>query len=271
MATATVVATGRAFPEALRWRQGRLWFSDMLTGEVISVIPGDEPRVELSREPMVGGLGWLPGDDLLVVACEERRILRRRCDGSTTVHADLSSAWEFPANDMYVDADGSAWVGSYGFDPVTSEPSSSSLVHIEPAGEAWTLVASGLVFPNGMDRIDPDHLVVAETFADRLALVHTADAPRITRRLDLPRGATPDGLSVAPDGTVWVASAYGHAVLAVDMTRERISRAIELPGVGVYDCVWGGAHGNTLFVAISDLDETHVAATRPGQVVAYEF
>lgn len=271
MATSADVVDGLAFPEALRWHNGRLWFSDMLTGEVISVAPGAEPIVEFAHPPMVGGLGWSPEGDLLVVACESRHILRVGDSGAQSVHADLSSTWTFPANDMHVDDDGVAWVGSYGFDPGTSQPQTSALIRIDADGTRWSTVADGLVFPNGTDRLDDARLVVAETFADRLAIVHTAGPISVTERCDLPRGSTPDGLSVAPDGTVWVASAYGHAVLAVDVERGHITRAIELPDVGVYDCVWGGPDGNTLFVAVSDVDETHVAVTRPGRILAYSF
>lgn len=271
MATYAEAAGGLAFPEALRWRDGRLWFSDMLTGEVISLVLGAEPVVEFAHTPMVGGVGWLPEGDLLVVECESRHILRVGESGAQSVHADLSSEWTFPANDMHVDGDGAAWVGSYGFDPGTSKPEASSLIRIDADGTRWSSVAEGLVFPNGMDRLDDAHLVVAETFADRLAIVRTSDPISVMERCDLPRGSTPDGLSVAPDGTVWVASAYGNAVLEVDVTRQHITRAIELPDVGVYDCVWGGSDGSTLFVAVSDVDETNVAVTRPGRILAYSF
>lgn len=113
---------GLGFPEALRWRDGALWCSDMFRSRVLRWTPGSAVQVALDRDAgapvQPGGLGWLPDGTLLMVDCLERRVLALAPDASTPrLYADLADHIDRPANDMHVDADGTVWVGSYGFDP----------------------------------------------------------------------------------------------------------------------------------------------------------
>jgi len=48
----------------------------------------------------------------------------------------------------------------------------------------------------------------------------------------------------------------------------RYERMIELPGLGVYDVTFGP--DDTVFVAVSDTDETHVTVTRPGKILIFD-
>ncbi len=49
--SATEVVSGIRFPEGNRWHDGRLWYSDMHTGEVFSVDPVRRTRDHASRRP----------------------------------------------------------------------------------------------------------------------------------------------------------------------------------------------------------------------------
>ncbi len=62
----TVLLDGLGFPESPRWHDGRLWFSDMGTNQVMTVdLDGNaETVVEVQGQP--SGLGWLPDERLLV-------------------------------------------------------------------------------------------------------------------------------------------------------------------------------------------------------------
>ena len=65
------------FAEGPRWRDGRLWFSDMHGEAVYSVSLDGDRRTELQlpgRRP--SGLGFLPDGSLLVVSMLDRQILR---------------------------------------------------------------------------------------------------------------------------------------------------------------------------------------------------
>src|SRR5580658_3780307 len=107
-----LLTSGVVFGEGPRWRDDRLWFSDMhgeavwtvdLTGhrELVVELPGRRPS----------GLGFLPDGDLLIVSMVERHVLR--WNGSEiTVHADMSRLVPFDCNDMVVNSDGRAYVGS---------------------------------------------------------------------------------------------------------------------------------------------------------------
>lgn len=261
-----ILLSGLAFPESLRWHTGELWFSDVLAGRVMRAT-ADGEAIEVARvSPSCSGIGWLPSGDLLVVECEGRRILRVDDHGGLTLHSDLSSRWQFPANDMMVDPDGTAWVGSFGYAPETDAPVPSNLIQVSPDGRPLAEVEN-LVFPNGMARLDEHHFVVSETFADRLAVVNTQGRPRVVDRISLAAGSTPDGLAVREDGSVWVALAYSECVMRVDLNTGQCERAIEIPDVGVYDCVFTGPH--EILVASSTKDETHVLRDLPGTIMRF--
>ena len=263
------VLTGLAFPESMRWHNGELWFSDVLAGKVYRAdINAGEYFEVASIPPIVSGLGWLPNGDLLAVDCDARQVIKIDSIGAKNVYANLSQMWQYPANDMLVDDDGTAWIGGYGFDPETESPKESSLARYKDG--VLDFPVDSLVFPNGMARLDSTHFVVAETFADRLAIIETdpQGTVRIAKRIALPANSTPDGLTIDQEGNIWVASAYGEAVLKVDPVHGGVERAIEIKGRGVFDCTFGGPELGTLFIAVSDVDESKALVNLPGEVLA---
>lgn len=270
------------FPEALRWRDGALWFSDMFRSRVVRWqpdAPGSPATTMLdvfAGGPTVpGGLGWLPDGSLLVVDCTQRRVLRMR-DNAVTVHADLTRVMAHPANDMHVDPDGTAWVGGYGFDPELDAPVPSPLVRIAPDGTVST-TTSTFVFPNGCERDAAGALVVAETFADCVSSLSRDNDD--TQRRRLPTGSGPDGLSIAANGDVYVALAFAGALarltsasVAPDAPADIIYRPDPIaagPGagpLGVYDCA---VHpdGRRIAVAMASLDEALAERVDTGRIV----
>src|SRR4051812_15103059 len=108
MSTETVLAD-LIFPEGPRWREGRLWFSDMHAGEVIAMSPDGRRETMLKHDGFVSGLGWLPDGRLLVVAMDEQKLLRVEADGTVVEHADLSGIATGRCNDMVVDDQGRAY------------------------------------------------------------------------------------------------------------------------------------------------------------------
>jgi sugar lactone lactonase YvrE len=104
---------------------------------------------------------------------QTRRLLRVT-DGATTVHADLGRVGGDFLNDMVIDGDGNAYVGTRTRDmrpsrsPLASSYELDSLVFVDPDGHV-RVAADHLVAPNGTV-IAPDgsFLVVAETYAHRL-------------------------------------------------------------------------------------------------------
>jgi len=282
----TTELDGLYFPEALRWHEGELWFSDMFDSRVVRWSPGKTAETVIDADsgcPTVpGGLGWLTPDHdpmgrgaLLVVDCEGRRILALR-DGQLSVHADLGDHFAFPANDMHVDSDGTAWVGSYGFDPEGEELVPSALVRVDPTGRMRG-TSQRFVFPNGCERDQAGRLVVAETFADCVSLWDESTDSRDV--IALAPGSGPDGISIAADGVIYVALAFARQLVAVSPidTTARIvysPPAITVgPGAGplaCYDCAVEPS-GRRIAVALASADEELAERVPTGRIVLLDL
>ena len=265
-----VVADGFHFLEGPRWRDGRLWVSDM-HGERVVTVTSDgvvEPIVEVPTQP--SGLGWLPDGRLLVVSMTDRRLLRLE-GGRLVVHADLSGLATFHCNDMVVDAAGRAYVGNFGYDYEAGQAFTSAvlaLVHpdgrVEPA-------ADDLAFPNGTV-ITPDGgtLIVAETFAHRLTAFTIAAGGRLAGRrtwASLDEQVYPDGICLDAEGAVWVASPLTNEAIRVregGAVTDRVAADRH-----VIACMLGGVDRRTLFVlAVRAIPRAEARAQRDARILA---
>jgi len=237
------------FPEGPRWRDGRLWFSDMHAREVVTVDErgARETIVEVPGSP--SGLGWLPDGRLLVVSMEDRRVLRLE-DGRLVEHADLSELAPFHLNDMVVDARGNAYVGNFGFDlHGGARLAYTCLILVAPDGAA-RVVAEDLAFPNG-SVVTPDGgtLIVAESFGRVLtAFEIEADGSLAGRRRWAAVSFNPDGIALDADGCIWCA----HPIQPGAFLRVAAGGAVT-DRIGVADgagfaCALGGADRRTLFL-----------------------
>ena len=203
-----LLADGLVFGEGPRWRDDRLWFSDM-HGEAVRTVTLDgqlETAVALpGREP--SGLGWLPDGSLLIVSMQEREILR--WDGDTVrVHADLADLAPDRCNDMVVDARGNAYVGTYPSPPEFR----GVLIHVAPDGTP-SVAAEDMRFPNGSVVADDGRtLIVAESIGRRLTRFTIADdgtlSDRATHVTTKPDG--PDGICLDVEGAVWAGFPMAH-------------------------------------------------------------
>ena len=258
----SVLLDGLAFPEAPRWRDGKLWFSDMHDHRVLTVDPDGrvEEVVEVPNQP--SGLGWLPDGRLLVVSMTDCKLMRLEGD-RLALHADLSELASFHLNDMVVDAHGRAYVGNFGFDlNAQAAPAPAELILVTPDGQA-RVVAEKLDFPNG-SVITPDGrtLIVGETFGARLTAFDIADdgslsGRRIWAQLE---GAVPDGICLDGEGAVWVASPPFKEVLRVREGGEVVER-VDTDQQAIA-CMLGGPERRTLFVLTApsvDPDECRAA------------
>jgi len=245
-----LLVDGLDFGEGPRWHDGRLWYSDFYQHRVYAVSPGGarETILDLGSE-QPSGLGWMPDGSLLVVAMTARRVLRM-ADGEVTIHADLSEIATWHCNDMVVAADGTAYVGNFGWDIEhdRGHPLAATLAVVRPDGS----VQSGpgdLLFPNG-SVITPDGstLVIAETFGGRFsAFPLDADGcPGEGREWAPVPGAAPDGCTLDSDGGIWFADAAGSGVVRV-LEGGTITDRLPTPQPA-YACMLGGDDGRTLFI-----------------------
>ncbi len=249
----TTLTEDLAFPECLRWHGRTLWFSDMHGGRVYTHTDerGDVAIVDVGGDP--GGLGWTTDGHLLVVSMHDRRLLRV---DSGRVHevADLSIHSPFPLNDMLVDSAGRSYIGTFGFTAFDGHDRGPGAILVVDPDASHRVAVDGLEFPNGMVLTDSGRtLVVAESFGERLtAFTLRNDGTLTDRRVwaTLPSGVMPDGIDIDADGSIWVASVTTNECLLVQEGGD-VLRRIDTGEHMAIDCLLGGDHGRTLFIALN--------------------
>ena len=244
-AVPTLLADGFVFGEGPRWRAGRLWLSDMHGEAVYTTTLEGKTTLEL---PLPGkkpsGLGFLPDGSVLIVSMAERQLLRLDSHGHTIVHADLGDLVADELNDMVVDADGTAFVGSY-----PTERGTGVLVRVTPDGAA-RLVADGLDFPNGTAiSADGATLIVAESIGRQFTAFDIDGSKNLSgRRVVATTGdAAPDGIALDAEGGIWAGYPLAHEfrrVLAGGEVTDRIPIGERM----AIACALGGDDRRTLFL-----------------------
>lgn len=252
------VVSGMRFPEGNRWHDGRLWFSDMHTGEVFVLDPArdSEPTRLTTLDCQASGLGWLPDGRLIVTAMDERTLRTILPDGTTEVFADLSGISDSLLNDLMVDEQsGRVYVGAFGYDIYGGEdPKPGPLYVVETDGSA-RLAADGFVFPNSANVLPGTRtLVLGETWGHVLTAFDILDDGYLGNRRTwaaLPEGTTPDGSCVDLEGGIWISSIDTGEFLRV-LEGGEITDRIDVGGRCAIDCVLGGEDGRTLFISTAD-------------------
>jgi sugar lactone lactonase YvrE len=248
----SVFHTGLDFGEGPRWHDGRLWFSDFYRHGVFTVDEqGRETRI-VTVEGQPSGLGWLPDGTLLIVSMTDRRVLALGPDGALRTHADLSGVGAGHCNDMVVAADGTAYVGNFGFDlEAGGEMAPTALARVAPDGTV-AVAAEDLAFPNG-SVITPDGstLIVGETFGGRYTAWDIGpDGSLGNRRVWAAlEGHTPDGCCLDAEGAIWMSDVVNNRFCRVH-EGGKISETIGVDANAVA-CMLGGDDGTTLFMFVS--------------------
>ena len=254
--------TGLAFGESPRWHDGRLWFANWGTQQIVAANPAGKSEV-IATVPttLPFSIDWLPDGEMLIVSGPESLILRLEPDGALVEHADLKpfgSLW----NEIVIDGRGNTYVNG------------AALVLITPEGAVRKL-AEDFAFPNGM-AITPDNttLIVAESHARRLtAFDIAADGSLANRRVwaDL-RDGVPDGICVDVENAVWYADVPNKRCVRVREGGE-VLETINLDR-GCFACMLGGPDRKTLFIVAAEwLGFERIAealAARTGRLLAAE-
>jgi sugar lactone lactonase YvrE len=260
--------------ESPRWHDGRLWFSNWGTNEIVAVDLNGHSEVV---GPGGGGSGWatnwLPDGRMLITGAELTRVEH---DGSRVRHADLShmaDGW----SEITVDGRGNIYVDSINFDFAdfndifASGKAPGKIALVTPDGEARE-VADELAFPNGMV-VTPDNatLIVAESFARRLTAFDIGPDGGLSNRR-VWADVTGDGICIDAEGAVWTSEVgpdEGGVCLRVREGGEVLDR-IELARP-CYACMLGGDDGRTLFMVVAKwfgpdrMDE--LVQARTGQIL----
>ena len=259
-----LLADGFVFGEGPRWHDGRLWLSDMHGEAVYTTTASGQTTMQLSlpgKKP--SGLGFLPGGSVLIVCMAERQLLRLDPDGTTTVHADLVDLVADEINDMVVDADGTAFVGSY-----PSERGTGVLVRVSVEGAAQ-IVASGLDFPNGtVISQDGRTLIVAESIGRQFTAFDIDREKNLSgRRVVATTGdAAPDGIALDAEGGIWAGYPLAHEFRRVVPGGEVTDRVAMGEKMAIA-CALGGEDRRTLFLlSAADWSAKALQGRRTGTV-----
>jgi sugar lactone lactonase YvrE len=226
-----VLLSGLAMPESPRWRDGRLWFSNWGTRQIVAVdLDGHSEVVGQGPDGLGWATNWLPDGRMLITGPE---LIRVEPDGSRVRHADLSHISPLGWSEITVDGRGNVYVNTINFDfaefneVLTSGKAPGKIALVTPDGEARE-VANELAFPNGMV-VTPDNktLVVAESFAARLTAFDIEDDGGLSNRRTWADGVGPDGICLDADGCIWASSAntYTRGSVQTRSTQDR-SRAV---------------------------------------------
>jgi sugar lactone lactonase YvrE len=244
-----VLLTGLAFGESPRWHDGRLWFANWGTQEIVAVdLDGRSEVVASLPTTFPYSIDWLPDGRMLVVSGREALLLRQEPGGLLVPHADLSGI-DRVFNEIVVDARGNAYVNGGGFDLAAGEGFRPGVVVLVTPDGAARRVADGIAFGNGM-AVTPDNgtLIVAESYGNRLAAFDiAADGGLSNRRVwaDLGDGF-PDGICIDAEGAVWYGDVPNRRCVRVREGGE-VLQTIDLDR-GCFACMLGGPDRRTLFM-----------------------
>jgi len=268
-----VLASGFAYAEDPRWRNGRLYFSDMYGGKVYALdLSGTVETILDLGDGTPSGLGFMPNGDLLVVSMFERVLLRLGKSGLTH-QADLAALAPHSINDMVVDRTGRAYVGQSGFDYWAGEaPRPAPLIAVEPDGTI-SIAAPDLLVGNGVVITDDGRtLIVAETLGHRISAFDIDATGRLSNRrifATLPDNHMPDGICLDTEGGIWTACPSGLGVVRFE-DGGRITHIVPLPEPHrAYACILGGHDRRTLFICSSETsDRAEALRMRSSRILA---
>jgi sugar lactone lactonase YvrE len=271
----SVLLEGFGMGESPRWHEGRLWFSNWGTNEIVTVdLDGNSEVVAAGGGGSGWAVDWLPDGRMLVTGSELQRVAP---DGSRVRHVDLSGLSPYGWSEITVDGRGNAYVNSLNFDfadftEVLASSRATGKIALVTADGTAREVADGLAFPNGM-AVTPDNgtLIVAESFAERLTAFDIGSDGSLSNRR-VWADVTGDGICVDAEGAVWcsaVGAEGGNVVLRVRQGGEVLDRIeVDRP---CYACMLGGEDGRTLFMVVAEwfgpdrMDELIEAGT--GQIL----
>ena len=280
-----VLLAGLSFPESARWHDGRFWFADWGTSEVIAVdadgnaqtilrVPTARPETRL---PQFGGAGlgpisidWLPDGRLIIVVGRDGLLLRQEPDGSLVTHADLSPIADGAWNEIVVDGRGNAYLNGGGSDFVAGEEFRPGMVALVQPDGSSRQVADGIALPNGMAvTAGGSTLIVADSWGKQLIGFDIGpDGDLSSRRVwaDLGDGV-PDGICADVEDAIWYADVPNQRCVRVREGGE-VLEMVELDR-GAFSCTLGGEDGKTLFIVATEWGgfEKVVALVGTGRVV----
>jgi len=210
--TVSVVCdAGAIIGESPAWLGDRVWWTDPVSRRLLSVASDGSPE-SIAMSVPVWSLAILP-NGVLVGSLDNSFCA---IDGSGKIEtgpvATIEPGCRF--NDMTVDSQGGLWVGMMHKGVLATR---GAIFYASSLEDSPRRVAQGLGVPNGMKfSADGRTLFVIDTL-ERTLLAYPVDGGAlgepviVSDFLGLP--GKPDGMTIAPDGTFWVAMWGGGSVV----------------------------------------------------------
>ncbi len=237
-----------SYPEGPVWIGGTLYWTEMGADRVMAW-SGGAPEVFLAL-PGCGptAVARYRQDELLVLCHRDGSLLRvdGRGEALAAIREDAQGNRLRDPNDASADGAGGVWFTDPGTFSMQAPPA-GALYHLAPDGQL-TRHATGLAYGNGV-HVDGDRLLVSEHLARRVLafpltggslgppeVLFDLDALGLSRP-DYPE-AGPDGLEIAPDGTLWVAE-YGAGRLLAWRPDRGLVATVPVPAPYVTNIAFG--------------------------------
>lgn len=228
-----ILMTGRGLVESPRWHDGRFWFADWTSGEILSVEADGSTVVQAQAPAPPLSFDFAADGRMLIVASSAGQLLRREIDGTLSTFAEFGEGqW----NEVVVDGRGNAYING------------PRLLLVTPDGNV-SAQADEFAFPNGM-AVTPDNqtLIIAESYARRLTAFTIDGEGRLSdRRIWAELDGPPDGICIDEAGAVWYADVPNAYCRRVSEGGEVLDE-VKLDR-GAFACILGGAARKTLMIA----------------------
>lgn len=227
----------------------RLWWVDMLRGDVLGWVPGEDV-VRLTVSTVAAAVRPRSRGGLVVAV--ERGFALVEPNGDVTVLDPLWDDETVRMNDGGCDRQGRFYCGSMAYDEA---PGRGSLFRLDPDGSTHTVftgvtISNGIVWNAEGDTVyyvdSPTHRIDAFDFDPETA---NFSARRTVVEIP-PELGMPDGLTLDSEGGLWVALWGGGAVHRYTPTGT-LDEVIEVGPSRVTSCAFGGADLTDLYITTS--------------------
>lgn len=236
--------------ESPQWRDRSVVWTDPVTRRLLSLREGESTAREVALDESVYALAALP-DGGLVGATAHGLCAIDQDSGVLTRGPAAPLAPGLRLNDMAVDPHGGLWVGAMHGGLLAG---TGALYHAAGVERPLRQVAAGLGVPNGMAlNVHGDTLYLVDTLA-RTLLAYRVDGAAATLSepvivsdfMHIP--GKPDGMTMGPDGSLWVAMWGGGCVVQLAPDGALLQQ-LPVPAPHVSSLCFGP--GGTLFASTS--------------------
>jgi xylono-1,5-lactonase len=265
--------------EAPRYSASRgLVFSDARMGGLFALSPAGEVETVIAHRRGIGGLA-LHEDEGFVVTGRNVALKAADVDGvapPTTVLLDTAQCPNASGfNDLAVDLAGRIYVGTHAVGALESHeanpndppPLSGDLYLIDVDG-SHRIAAEDIWLPNGA-AVSPDGSFLYVGDSGRKVVFRfdlDSDTGELRNRLPLIEvdPGVPDGLTVAEDGSIWVAQPHS-GVIGRYTSDGALMESWSTPDPMVTSLCFGGPDDRQLFITTGATDATGTAAVYVGE------